>query len=172
MKHLTEPLKKENKSKLFNGINNRPSRKSIKDRKASNTRPIREPIAKIPFAMQNRSTFPVLQFRKNPSPSPSDLNIFIGEEILPIQNRFADRQCTVLPVSPLHLPRLSFTDKSIPRRDSVCYQEQEAFRRLEEEPRIPGSHPFQRTMIRQCLCAIRNGMVGPSLITGKEHRYG
>lgn len=50
-----------------------------------------------------------------------------------------------------------------------------AFRWFERKPRIPARYPFQRTMIRQCLCAIRNGeslTVGLSLITGKEHRQG
>lgn len=31
-----------------------------------------------------------------------------------------------------------------------------AFRWFERKPRIPARYPFQRTMIRQCLCAIRN----------------
>lgn len=51
-----------------------------------------------------------------------------------------------------------------------------AFRWFERKPRIPARYPFQRTMIRQCLCAIRNvererESIGLSLITGKEHRY-
>ena len=54
-----------------------------------------------------------------------------------------------------------------------------AFRWFERKPRIPARYPFQRTMIRHCLCAIRNverererERVSLSLITGKEHRYG
>ena len=31
-----------------------------------------------------------------------------------------------------------------------------AFRWFERKPRIPARYPFQRTMIRHCLCAIRN----------------
>lgn len=51
-----------------------------------------------------------------------------------------------------------------------------AFRWFERKPRIPARYPFQRTMIRQCLCAIHDvererESIGLSLITGKEHRY-
>lgn len=43
--------------------------------------------------------------------------------------------------------------------------------RFKEETGIPPSYPFQRTMIWQCLCEIRNGVVGLSLITGKKRGW-